>query len=200
MTQAKLTMTASGMGPVFARIAEVSGIARAPMAVLGPEMVKITRDQIDKEFDGGFFFNPSGGKTKWPAGHDFGTRKKPAKRLRGRQGRYAKAWQGGAGGSSRVTSRTFSVLAQMDGLEAHRGGLTARPRVGHVTRLRAKRTSRNGRDSAMRIYLGLEFGVWISDDKLRGPGLELKASAHAARHPEGTRLMVEAAERAFEAN
>ncbi len=112
MTEAKLTMTASGMGDVFARIAEVSGIARAPMAVLGPEMIKIQREEIDDEFAGSFFYNRSGGKTDWPDGHDFGTRRKPSRRLKGRQGSQAKAWQGGAGGSSRITSRTFSIQAK----------------------------------------------------------------------------------------
>lgn len=195
MTDAVLTMTAAGMGDVFARIAEASGIARAPMAVLGPEMVKITREEIDEEFEGGFFYNPSGGRTSWPDGHDFGNRKKPAKRLRGRQGSQAKAWQNGP---SRITSRTFSIHASAPALEAHRGGAGARPRVGMVTRLRAKKTSRNGRDSAMRVFLGLEFDMWISDTKLRGEGLALKASPHAARHPKGVRRMIEAAERHFE--
>ncbi len=52
----------------------------------------------------------------------------------------------------------------------------------------------------MRMFLGLTFGVWISDGKLRGEGLALKASPHAARHPQGTRRMIEAAERHFEEN
>lgn len=192
----RVTFNASGLGPIVAKLDAAEEIARAPMAFLGDRFIEITRDFIEEEAEGSFFFNPGGGRSPHPRTEAFGDRPAPSKRLGGKQGRHYRAWLGGPGGSTRKTARTFSLINTVPGIEMHRGGTGARPSPRLITRIKAKRTSRNGTDSAMRMLFGT-FGVWVSDDKLRGEGVGIRSSAHAARHPRQTAAMIEAAEQAF---
>lgn len=199
MPDATVRFNAAGIGSALQRLATAERFARAPMTLLGKDFLAITREQIGKEFGGGFFFNRSGGRTPWPRTKPFGTRPAPSATLGGSGSRYNRAWQGGPGGSSRITSRRIELSVNLPGAAMHRGGTGARPKVRGVTRVRAIRTSANGRDSAMRIFLGMEYGAWISDDTLRGQGLAVPARPHAARHPEGVRRMLDLVEQRLEA-
>lgn len=113
----------------------------------------------------------SGGWWRWPPVIQFGSRA-PGPSPLVQTGAYRAAWLGGSGGVSRVSAKSVAVgvsLRRFPGASAHQKD------PGATTRIRAKRMSRDGKTTAMRLYLGLTFGVWISDRKLLGEGLSVPA-------------------------
>lgn len=163
-------------GPVAKR-------AGAPFAgPLGRSVIRAQRRSVAREFAGGFWATPRGGRVRWKKAKPFGSRKPSAQTLGGTSGRYARAWAGGAGGGERITSRTATIINTLPGAAAHRGGSGFRASGSLVTLIRPRKGGKRGR-SAMGWKLGLEFGAWISEARLR-MGLRLPSRPHATDNPQ----------------
>jgi hypothetical protein len=99
------------------------------------------------------------GQKSWPKTKDFGTRKAPPKTLGG--GPLQAAWLGGAGSLETVEQGGRAIAVGVSGSALPYAGVFQRT---GPTIIRAKRKTKSGQ-YAMRIFLGLTFGVWITNDK-----------------------------------
>jgi len=196
MAEARISLRVAGLGRLKKIIDDDIALSRDPMRAMGPEMIASRRRFIREEFAGGFYYNPSGGRTRWKRTRAFGTRPAPAVPLGGARGGPARAWDGGENGGDRITARTWTIFNSRPDSAVHRGGNRSRPRVGQLTNIKPKRFTARG-DSAMRMTLGLGDGVWISDDRLRA-GVDVPARPHAGPHPRANEEDVRIAGQFFE--
>lgn len=111
-------------------------------------IVREGRAMVSEEFEKQSYRQPSGGFVAWDKTKPFGNREAPNKTLH-RTGALRGAWEGGAGGYEEVTRTfaTFGVLGLGRYVDAVREGANI-----PVTR-------------KMRLFLGLEFGVWMRADR-----------------------------------
>lgn len=104
----------------------------------------------------------------WRATEPFGTRPGNATPMAG--GPYERAWLGiGSGSIAKSTDNSLEVgvdAGQFPQVRVHQGN---RPFV----RIRAKTPAKRKGDWAMRIYLGLTYGVWLTVRKVRVEGMKL---------------------------
>jgi len=138
--------------------------SRAPFGgPSGPAVVAVLRHgpgSVAAQFAAEATLLSGGGAAAWPRTKPFGNRPPPAKTLQ-RSGSYRAAWLGqGAGAVTRITPTRVSI------------GVDPRvmPRVllfqaRRAVRVYAKRRTAGG-DFAMRVKLGLTYGVWISNRRL----------------------------------
>lgn len=185
MGTVSLKLTAA---PALRRLAAMSSAAREPMGGdAGRQVVAAIRSSVAKEFAGGYWLTPQGGKRQWKSVHPFGTRR-VGDPLGGSSGSLARAWAGGAGGFSRSTARTAEVGVRMAGAAVHRGGGGARVAL-RETHIRAKKIGKGGRP-AMHWLLGMKYGVWMSPEKLRTQGVAVPSRPHATRNPDLNREII----------
>ncbi len=109
-------------------------------------IVRGGRQMVVEEFRAESFRGPRGGFTRWPKTKPFGNRPAPQRTLH-RSGRLERAWGGGAGSVTSVTS----AGAKWGVSVPYAGFVRSGARIG-VTR-------------KMRMFLGLSFGVWLSPSK-----------------------------------
>ena len=153
------------------------GIVQRPfVGERGRSGVAAIRKTVAQEFSQGGGFTSSGAVERWPRTLPFGSRPAPGIPLGGIRGSLATAWRGGPGGFSTNTPTSLEVGINRPDAVAHRGGELVPKRT--VTRIRAKAIGSRGLPR-MFWALGLGFGVWISAEKLRGPGLALPSRPHA---------------------
>jgi hypothetical protein len=148
----------------------------------GTEAIRAVRDVISSEFARGGYFNTSGGFVRWKEGHDFGKRKAKHPVLGGPGGRLGRSWLGGPGGYSKTLGGGVGVEigTHLPWASVHRGGNPVR--VNRVTLIRPRKRA-SGSGSAMRWYLGLNLGIWLSERRL-ARGLAIPARPHALGSPQ----------------
>lgn len=106
----------------------------------------------------------------WVKGHDFGTRKAPAKTMQG-SGAYRSAFLGGAGAITEITANSVRIgvnAGKFPQVRVHQGAYGSR-------RIKPKQKVTSGRNKGqwkMRFFLGLTYGVWMKNSTL-SKGLKL---------------------------
>ena len=122
--------------------------------------VKFWRSIIAGEFAGQFWRPPSGSTRAWKEVKKFGNQPAPV-RILSRSGRLEQAWAGGFGSITRITKdgAEFGVSgAALPYAAVHRGG------AGAVTTAMAAEPERINVTPKMRVFLGLNKGVWLKKD------------------------------------
>lgn len=137
----------------------------------GDRVLAAVRRAIGEEFDRGAE-RTDGGFRPWPKTNAFGRRPATRPPLGGRGGSLGSAWQGGAGGFSRVRPTEIQLGVRLPGAAIHRGDL------GPQVAIKAKKRGARGLP-AMFWALGLGFGVWLSPERLRARGVTIPARPHA---------------------
>ena len=100
-------------------------------------------------------------KTPWPRTQPFGSRPAPSKTLVGK-GRLRAAWLGGSGAIGKIEFGK-RITVGVSGASVPYAGVF---QSDIPTIVRAKKKTKSGQ-YAMRIFLGLTFGVWITNDKAK---------------------------------
>lgn len=146
------------------------------------ESVKVARDFVRQEFQGGFWLMPSGGRRAWARTKPFGDI--PAHQTGVRSGRLLRAWLGGLGGLAKVTPRTMTVGVDAGAIPyagPFRGGTGATPRLSDMV-IRPKRRARDGRWAMFwAVALG-KARVWLREATLRA-GIRVPTHPHGTKHP-----------------
>jgi hypothetical protein len=125
------------------------------------------RGSVDAQFRAEAEFRFGGGRAPWKRTERFGSRPAPRKTLQ-RTGALKRAWTGeGAGSITRTRSHRVTI-----GVEKARFPQAPVFQRHGSTFIRADKMGKGGR-SKMHWYLGLTYGVWIPDSKLRTTGVEL---------------------------
>lgn len=101
-----------------------------------------------------------GGLLPWPKTHAFGTRPAPLRTLH-ESGALESGWLGGAGSISRATPNSFAIGVSAAAFPQARVFQAQGPTV-----IRPRKMGKRGR-SAMAWRLGMLFGVWLSEERLR---------------------------------
>jgi hypothetical protein len=166
---------------------EKAGQVTARLANLAPAMpacVAELRASPRREFAAKAWFPPSGGAVAWKPTVPFGTTDVVHPPLV-RSGAYREAWGGGAGSITRV-SPSGAVIGVSGGAFPYaavlRGGAGSEISL-EDTIIRPKRRSAGKRGgTAMKWFLGLTFGVWISEARL-AEGLHIPPRPHATDNP-----------------
>ena len=101
------------------------------------------------------------GSTPWDKTQDFGTRKAPRKTMQA-SGGYRRAWLGGAGGVENISANAIEIgvdRGDFPRVAIHQGSASS-------VRVYPKKRTKGGKDWAMRFYLGLTYGVWLTKKRL----------------------------------
>lgn len=97
----------------------------------------------------------------WERTKDFGTRKAPRKTMQA-QGDYRASWLGGAGSLETISANSVTIGVDR-GLHPqvaiHQGSASS-------VRVYPKKRTKGGKDWAMRFYLGLTYGVWLTKKRI----------------------------------
>lgn len=97
----------------------------------------------------------------WERTKDFGTRKAPRKTMQA-TGDYRAAWLGGTGSVENISQNAIEIgvdRGDFPRVAIHQGSA---PSVKVFPKKRAK----GGKDWAMRFFLGLTYGVWLTKARL----------------------------------
>lgn len=163
------------VGRLGRRIRELSiGSSNAFAGPLGDEVIRAVRDSVAREFDRGGWLRPQGGFQRWDKGKEFGEKEPADQPLGGSSGRIAQAWAGGPGGFAQKFAKRVVVGVTAPWARIHRGG------QGNVSEF--KTTQVRG-SLAMWWYLGLNFDVWVSREKVMNVGFTIPARPHATTNP-----------------
>jgi len=163
------------VGRLGRRIRELSiGSSNAFAGPLGDEVIRAVRDSVAREFDRGGWLHPQGGFRLWPRGMEFGEREAADQPLGGGSGRIAQAWAGGDGGFAQKTAKRVVVGVRAPWARIHRGG------QGNVNEFQVTRVRGS---LAMWWYLGINFDVWVSQEKVMNVGFAIPARPHATTNP-----------------
>lgn len=154
----------------FPKLKDIGAPMRGP---LGAKVGGALRRSVEREFAGEYWASP-GGDIPWVKAKPFGTRQ--AGPTLTRTGRLRNSY-----GALNVTDRTVSISSSHPLAEFFRGGtgnrISTAPRI-----VKAKKLLPNGRP-AMQVYLGVNFGVWISTKKLLEDGILIAVRPHATSNP-----------------
>ena len=161
---------------------------RQPFDGIGREVQGDMSESSDAEFRGAYWASPSGANIPWAPLVPFGSRPL-GPILGGSQGRIARALRGGPGSIRRATGDKVTNGARVPYADTHRGGSGLDAGPGEVV-IRPKRYRSDG-SSYMGRFLGVNFGVWISERRLR-EGLRRRNRPFATDNP---RLRKKIAER-----
>mgnify|MGYP001595898127 FL=1 len=175
---AHIGLSAQLVGDLGIKLRRIIAYAQKPFGgTVGRDAIKAARKVIMSEFSRGGHYRPAGGFDKWPSGHDFGTHQAPPVPLGGLNGRLARAWNGGPGGFDRVSADGQSAVigVSIPWARVHRGP-DSNPVAGRFTTIRPKRGLK------MRHFLGMNFGVWMSAERLKR-GLKVPTRPHATDNP-----------------
>lgn len=156
------------LGAIKRRLADLSPAGEFVHQTMrfGPGSIS---DQFAREAEAG----TGGGYVAWPKTKPFGNRAAPAKTLQ-RSGALLSAWKGqGPGAISASTVNSFMVGVDSAIMPAAGVQQAAAPTI-----IRPRKRAKNG-GSAMRYFLGLTFGVWISEARLQA-GLSIPPRRVAA--------------------
>ena len=126
------------------------------------------RGSVDAQFKAEAEFLFAGGRAPWKKTKRFGSRPAPRKTLQ-RTGALKRAWTSGGAGSLTIT-RSNRVRIGVDTARFPQAVMFQR----HGTTVIHPRQMGKGGRSKMHWFLGLTFGVWISDARLRGRGIRVK--------------------------
>lgn len=122
---------------------------------------------VDDQFRQQSTFPRGGGRIRWKKTKPFGNRPAPAMTLVRSGGLWA-AWTGrGAGSVMRRSARRVVI-----GVDSRRFPQAGRLNAFQAVYSKARKTGAQGK-SAMHWLLGMKYGVWISDKKLRTKGLKV---------------------------
>lgn len=153
----------------------VSRRMRAPYSgPAGRAVVAAMRRSVRREFIQGGQTTRTGGVVRWKRGHNFGRWRPASTPLGGAGSRYLAAFEGGKGGTMRITGRTASIGSTLPGAAAHRGGTGFRAQPNKLTRIRG--------GESMRQALGHKHGAWITRQTAER-GLKLYSRPHAGTNP-----------------
>ena len=145
------------LGAIQRRLADLS-----PTGEFVHKTMRFGPGSIDAQFAAEAEMPAGGGSNPWAKTKPFGNRPAPAKTLQ-RSGRLRGAWLGQAAGAiSESTPNSFYV--GVDSALYPPAGVfqSLTPTV-----VKPKKLAKGGKGSAMRYFLGLTFGVWISEARLR---------------------------------
>ena len=101
------------------------------------------------------------GSTPWDKTQDFGTRKAPRKTMQA-SGGYRVAWLGGTGGVENISANAIEIgvdRGQFKQVAIHQGSAP-------FVKVYPKKRAKGGKDWAMRFFLGLTYGVWLTKKRL----------------------------------
>lgn len=142
--------------------------------------LKMRRKQVRGEFAGSRWLSPGGASIPWKKVGPFGNRPPPRSPLR-RTGSLLQAYLGrGAGAIEQITKKgvRWGVRGSVHpGAAVHRGG------GGKVLVAQANSPERIPVTGRMRIFLGLNFGVWLSPSKRE---IVVPRRPHATDNPEAS--------------
>lgn len=125
------------------------------------------RGSVDAQFKAEAEFLFGGGRASWKRTKRFGNRPAPRKTLQ-RTGALKRAWTGEGAGSLTIT-RSHRVRIGVDTARFPQAAVFQRL---SSTLVRPRQMGKGGR-TKMHWFLGLTYGVWISDSRLR-QGLEIR--------------------------
>ena len=187
-----------------AKLARLIGAPRDRLANPRPILnaaIKEIRYSVANEFNSQSWFPPSGGARPWALTQPFGNRLgsgnslgkgKGTKKTLIDTGAYFRALMGtGPGGIARITANRVVVgveLATFPYAAFLRGGVGAYISLAPlIIRPRKRVATRHAGGSYVRQwalwwYLGLTYGVWLSEQKLR-EGLKLQPRPHLTANP-----------------
>ena len=97
----------------------------------------------------------------WDRTQDFGTRKAPRKTMEA-SGGYRTAWLGGAGGVENISANAIEIgvdRGDFPMVAIHQGSASS-------VKVLPKKRTKGGKDWAMRFFLGLTYGVWLTKKRL----------------------------------
>ena len=101
------------------------------------------------------------GSTPWDKTQDFGTRKAPRKTMQA-SGTYRAAWLGGTGGVENISANAIEIgvdRGKFKQVAIHQGSAP-------FVKVYPKKRTKGGKDWAMRFFLGLTYGVWLTKKRL----------------------------------
>ena len=101
------------------------------------------------------------GSAPWEKTQDFGTRKAPRKTMQA-SGGYRAAWLGGAGGVENISANAIEIgvdRGKFKQVAIHQGSAP-------FVKVYPKKRAKGGKDWAMRFFLGLTYGVWLTKKRL----------------------------------
>ncbi len=101
------------------------------------------------------------GSTPWDKTQDFGTRKAPRKTMQA-SGGYRTAWLGGPGGVENISANAIEIgvdRGDFPRVAIHQGSAP-------FVKVFPKKRTKGGKDWAMRFFLGLTYGVWLTKKRL----------------------------------
>lgn len=125
-------------------------------------VIRRGRGSIDHQFASTTTFDERGASHPWPPTRPFGNRR-PGPSTLVQRGAYRGGWMGARGNRVEIGDRRLVV-----GVDRH-----TFPQVvvfqklpGSVTVIRPRKSTIATRHTAMRSYLGMRFGAWISEERL----------------------------------
>lgn len=145
------------LGAIKRRLADLS-----PAGEFVHKTMRFGEGSISAQFAAEAEFTEGGGRNAWPKTKPFGNRAAPAKTLQ-RSGHLMNAWLGQAAGAiSESTPNSFYVGVDTALYPPAGVFQSLTPTV-----VRPKKPAKGGKGTAMHYFLGLTFGVWISEARLR---------------------------------
>lgn len=132
----------------------------SPVAPQARQIMRIGPGSVGEQFDQEA--EQVGTSTlKWPKTKPFGNRPAPAKTLQ-RSGALRAAWLGGAGAYDITSQNAFGFGVTHALIPYARVHQSLSPTV-----VRSRKQARNRKGTAMHYFLGLTYGAWISEERLR---------------------------------
>jgi len=161
-----VTQPKGGFGPRFEAIKKR---ARSPMTggggTLAIQAIQRGPGSVENQFLSQSTFGRGGGRRPWKKTEAFGSRPAPTFTLV-RTGGLMRAWTGRGAGSETFRSQRHVRV----GVDRTRFPQAGRLNGDRTVFSKARKSGARGR-SKMHWFLGMNFGVWISDKKLRSRGL-----------------------------
>lgn len=149
------------------RFDEISKRMKAPLG--GPcgravvnRVIRRGPGSVDHQFASESTIDEGGSVIPWPKTKPFGNRQ-PGPSTLVQRGKYRGAWMGAFGASERYGAKRVSIGVKDKQFPQAR---VFQKKPGSVTVIRPLKSTLATRHTAMRSYLGMHFGVWMTEERL----------------------------------